>query len=129
MLILATALPALAQTTIARGPSRNPFNGRLDVAVRNTSPSRYAAMRDFARTLGGDLATIDDAVENEWVRTTFAVPLASKLWIGLSDAASEGTFAWSDGSSAAFRFWDAGEPSNSASSDAVLHNDSNGRWA
>jgi hypothetical protein len=129
VLVLWTALPALAQTTIARGPARNPFNGRLYLAVRNTAPANSAAMRDFARSLGGDLATIDDAAENEWVRTTFAVPLNAKLWIGLSDAASEGTFAWSDGSSATFRFWDTGEPSNSASSDAVLLNDSNGRWA
>lgn len=126
---LALASGAFAQTTIVRGPTLNPTNGNIYLAVRNTSGANYEAMRAFARSLGGDLATINDAAENEWVRVVFAAPLAAKLWIGLNDAATEGTFAWSSGEGAAYRNWQANKPSNSTSSDYVQLFDSDGRWA
>lgn len=128
-LTIAVTSVTLAQTTIVRGPTLNSANGNIYLAVQNTSSTNYEAMRTFARSLGGDLATINDAAENEWIRAVFASPLAAKVWIGLNDSAVEGTFAWSNGEVSAYRNWQSSEPSNSASSDYVQLFDSDGRWA
>lgn len=68
----------------------------------------WEAAQSWARALGGDLVTIDDAAENLWVWNTFSTT-ASKYMIGLK-ADNAGNLAWSDGSSSAYRNWDPGEP-------------------
>ena len=62
----------------------------------------------YAQSVGGHLTTIDDAAENEWVRTTFS----SSLWIGFTDQATEGTFLWSSGQAAGYTNWALGQPNN-----------------
>jgi hypothetical protein len=67
-----------------------------------------------AVALGGHLVTIDDQSENEWVLDTFA-PLASgqgNLWLGLNDAAEEGSYTWISGEPVTFTAWSPGEPNN-----------------
>ena len=68
----------------------------------------WEAAQSWARALGGDLVTIDDAAENLWVWNTFSTT-ASKYMIGLK-ADNAGNLAWSDGSSSTYRNWDPGEP-------------------
>ena len=63
-----------------------------------------------AQEFGGHLVTIDDENENEFVRATFGS--GKNLWLGLNDIMTEGQFVWADGSSSAFRKWQAGEPNN-----------------
>jgi len=46
-------------------------------------------------SLGGQLVIVDDAAENEFIRSTV---LADYVWIGLTDEANEGTFVNVDGS-------------------------------
>lgn len=114
---LAAGSTASAAITVAAGPYYNP-----------TSKSRYYRitggdwnqLRTFAQAMGGDLATIDDAAENTWVRNNI-VGNNSKPFIGLNDASVEGTLVWADGSSSGFRAWRAGEPANSAVKDYVRY--------
>jgi hypothetical protein len=64
-----------------------------------------------AVSLGGHLATINDAAENTWIWDTFGI-LPEGLFFGLNDAASEGVFVWSSGESVTFTNWRSGEPNN-----------------
>ncbi len=75
-----------------------------------------------AMTFGGHLVTINDSAENVWIFSTFA-PIAKAqitsgdppepaLWIGLSDAAVEGTFTWASGEPVSFTQWDTGQPNS-----------------
>lgn len=108
---------ASAAVSVAAGPYYNP-----------TTKSRYykitggdwTQLRAFAQSMGGDLATIEDAAENTWVRNT-VVGNNSKPFIGLNDALTEGSLVWADGSSSAFRAWRVGEPQNTASKDYVRY--------
>ena len=63
-----------------------------------------------AQALGGHLVTIDDAVEQAWLTANFGS--LANLWIGASDAAAEGTWRWTDGSTVSYSNWGSGEPSN-----------------
>ena len=65
----------------------------------------------YAQGLGGHLATVNDAAENEWLRTTFSGPFGT-LWIGLTDQATEGTFLWASDQEVSYTNWGGGEPNN-----------------
>jgi len=53
---------------------------------------------------GGHLVTIDDALENEYVRATIAKVIGSP-WIGFNDIAVEGTWAWTSGAAITYTNW------------------------
>src|SRR6185295_16590950 len=73
--------------------------------------------------LGGHLATVRNAAENQWIYSQFSRfgGLSRGLWIGLNDAASEGTFVWVSGEAESFRNWGAGEPVNQNGLDDYVH--------
>ncbi|MCX6879305.1 MAG: SUMF1/EgtB/PvdO family nonheme iron enzyme [Verrucomicrobia bacterium] len=116
-------LPALAgplAAGILTGPVINPGTGHsYYLLTQNT----WSASEAEAVTLGGHLVTINDPAENEWVLNTFSRfgGSAKALWIGLSDSATEGTFAWASGQSAAFRNWATGEPSAGSAGEDYVH--------
>jgi len=76
--------------------------------------SSWQAAERKAQELGGHLIAINDAAENAWVFTTFASHegVLRMLWLGLTDAAREGRFAWTSGERTTYRNWDGGEPNN-----------------
>ncbi len=78
------------------------------------SQNNWTASQAEAVSLGGNLVTINDLAENEWVVAQFSNygGLARALWIGLNDAEREGTFVWASGEEIAFRNWGSGEPNN-----------------
>jgi len=104
--------PAILTTLV------NPANGHtyhlLDV-------SNWSLAEATAVSLGGHLATVDDAAENTWIETSFGNwgGLSRTLWIGLNDVALEGTFVWADGTPVGYTNWNAGEPNNSTGNDPV----------
>lgn len=81
-----------------------------------TPRSCWQSAEAFAVALGGHLVTIDDAAENEFLRTTF-LPISAEqedLWIGLisptGDVVDTANWIWTSGSAAAYRNWRAGQP-------------------
>jgi uncharacterized repeat protein (TIGR02543 family) len=70
--------------------------------------------RTDAKAKGGDLASFPD--ENRWNRAletlgTSALDSFTGLWIGASDATTEGTWTWVNGEAFAFQRWAATRPS------------------
>lgn len=63
---------------------------------------------------GGHLVSISSEAENNFVYTTFVVPLNRGHWIGFTDQAVEGTWEWSSGEPVTFTKWIPGEPNNAS---------------
>ena len=117
LMTLAAGSAASAAVTVAAGPY---YNLTTKSRYYRITGGDWNQLRAFAQSMGGDLASIDDAAENTWVRNTI-VGSGSKPFIGLNDAAAEGTLVWADGSSSSFRAWRVGEPNNTASKDYVRY--------
>lgn len=61
----------------------------------------------------GHLATVTSSSEEDFILQSFgSVPLQTGggVWIGLSDAAQEGTFVWVTGEALSYTNWQSGEP-------------------
>lgn len=106
VLALLSLSPA-ARAQILQGPIHNPVTGSRYFLIQAAD---WHAARTLARSIGGDLATVNDAYENQWIGNTFSAPEGRKLFIGLNDSDAEGQLAWSDGSTAAYRNWSPDEP-------------------
>ncbi|KST63448.1 hypothetical protein BC008_18305 [Mastigocoleus testarum BC008] len=79
----------------------------------------------YAESIGGNLVTINDASEEEWLKTTFGS--TEELWIGLTDKNVEGQFEWSSGEALTYTNWVPGEPNNVNGGDYVRMNYQN-QW-
>jgi hypothetical protein len=84
----------------------NPANGHTYYLLTSQS---WTASEAESVSLGGHLATINDASEDTWVFDTFAAP-NRMLWIGLNDVQSERVFVWSSGESVTYTGWAPSEP-------------------
>jgi hypothetical protein len=94
---------------ILTGPIVNPANGHSYFLLESSSwPDAQAQ----AVQMGGNLATIRSAAENQWVYDAFAAygGVQRFLWIGLNDRAQEGTFVWASGENAPYRNWLNSQP-------------------
>jgi hypothetical protein len=109
------ALGALCLSTAAAsggvvvGPVVNPANGH---SYSLLTQGTWTAGEAEAVTLGGHLATVNDAAEQEWIFSNFGAfgGVQRLLWIGYNDAAAEGTFTWVSGETPAYTNWTPGEP-------------------
>lgn len=66
-------------------------------------------------TTAAPLLVVQDAAHDEWTRRNVlddGAPESLPVWIGLSDAASEGAFQWVDGSPLTYSDWLPGQPAN-----------------
>jgi hypothetical protein len=97
-------LSSSAHGGILRGPISNPANGQTYYLL---TANTWTASQTEAVSLGGNLVTIHDEAENDWVFETFSGGQRN-LWIGLSDLDAGGVFSWVDSSLSSFRNWDAG---------------------
>ena len=104
--------------SVIHGPVKNPANGNYYYLLSNNT---WTASEAEAVGLGGHLATVNDAVENQWIFDTFGHfgGVERALWIGLSDAETEGTFKWASGEPVSFLNWDAVQPDNAGDEDYV----------
>lgn len=80
-----------------------------------------AQVRQWADLMGGKLASVGGAAEQAFLASAFGVELNADeaIFIGLSDEANEGAFAWDDGSPFVYANWIFGEPNDSGGEDAV----------
>ncbi|MBI5361753.1 MAG: hypothetical protein HZA53_01155 [Planctomycetes bacterium] len=89
----------------------NPANGHTYHLLEGAS---WSAAQARAVQLGGNLVTIGDQAEHDWLTQTFhnfqAVDI--DLWTGFNDSVVEGTFAWVSGQPITYTNWDLGEPNN-----------------
>jgi hypothetical protein len=103
--VLGLVGPCAAQ--IVQGPVFNPVTGSRYFVYQ--APT-WTAAQAFARSMGADLATVNDAAEDAWIVANLTGGNTRKLFIGLNDASVEGVFVWSDGSEAPYRNWRPNEP-------------------
>ena len=115
VILLAVYAPTKLPAAPISGPILNPANGHTYYLLEN---SNWTDAQSQALTLGGNLATINDAAENAWVVGEFSDYGAEErnLWIGLSSAPAFGgnpsNYFWADGDPSAYRNWASGEPNS-----------------
>ena len=120
--ILVNTVPTIA------GPFENPANGHTYFLLANSS---WTAAEGAAQLLGGHLATVNDADENEYLRASVLGydGIDRRGWIGFNDVASEGQFVWASGEAAGYTNWNGGEPNNSGGIEHYAEMfGSNGQW-
>jgi hypothetical protein len=115
-------------SAIVRGPVINPTTGHTYYLL---APSTWSDAEAQAVSLGGHLATINNAAEDGWIRTNVATAdgiNGEDGWIGFTDAASEGTFVWTSGEPVTYINWGAGEPNNANGGENAGQLRTDGRW-
>lgn len=70
---------------------------------------------------GGHLASIHDQAQQDEVAGGAYALMGGHWWIGLSDVATEGTFAWEDGTPLDFDGWTGGEPNDAGGIEDCAH--------
>jgi hypothetical protein len=116
------------QSPLLAGPINNPANGSdyylLDLGFN------FNDAEAFAVGMGGHLASIADANENEFVRSNVLnwSGVDRRGWIGFTDVNSEGTFVWTDNSAVTYTNWNAGEPNNANGLEHFAEMLANGVW-
>ncbi|MAW60562.1 MAG: hypothetical protein CMJ94_06975 [Planctomycetes bacterium] len=119
-ILFATALPTLASAQLpdSLGEATNPANGHVyHILEESTWTDAQAA----AVAMGGNLVTIDDQAENDWVYQTFGNwgNQSRDLWIGLHDINTEGVHEWASGATVSFTNWAIGQPDNYTGNDPI----------
>lgn len=105
------SVPSALSASVLSGPHTNPLNRHQYYLLNEAS---WTDSEAEAVHLGGHLVTINDSAEQEWVFSKFAnIGQQRSLWIGLNDAAQEGTFVWSSGETTDYENWIALQPDNS----------------
>src|SRR5437879_12164271 len=102
LLLSCLSLPA----SVIMGPVYNPSTGHYYSLL---SANSWSGSQTEALSLGGNLATINDAAENDWVFDTFSAG-QRHLWIGLNDTNMDNIYAWVDGTPVSYSNWDSGQP-------------------
>ena len=87
----------------------NPSNGNQYFL---TSEMSWQEAQNLATKMGGNLVTINDEKENQWLIETLITPETNFLWIGINDQAVEGEFNWASGEKSNYFNWAIGEPNN-----------------
>ena len=107
--ILAASLSSRAD--IIAGPITNPTNGHVYYLL---SPNSWSAAEAEAEDLGGTLAVIKNAAQNEWIYSTFGHFGGNErsLWIGLHRKDHGGPFFQVNGEPADYTNWCSGEPND-----------------
>ncbi|XP_039608767.1 low affinity immunoglobulin epsilon Fc receptor-like [Polypterus senegalus] len=62
----------------------------------STDKQTWQSSRDHCRTLGGHLVIIEDAMEQEFLKNKINIIGEKNYWIGLTDLANQGKYAWLD---------------------------------
>jgi hypothetical protein len=87
-------------------------DGERCVQVFADGISTWQEAQTECNTMGGDLARISDADENEQITTMAAeagMP-GEHFWIGYNDLDTEGDWTWADGGPVTYENWRPGEP-------------------
>jgi hypothetical protein len=107
-----------AGAAILTGPITNPVNGHDYYLL---SANSWTASEAEAERLGGTLAIIKNAGEQEWVFSTFTTygETNRNLWIGLSRKYPGGPFSWVTDREGSYSNWAPGQPDNAGNESYV----------
>ena len=107
-IVISDVPPLAIQLTVV-----NPANGHTYHLLEG---SGWNAAQARALQLGGNLVTINDQAEQDWLTLNFHnyQGVDIDLWTGFNDVAVEGTFEWTSGQPVTYTNWDIGEPNNGA---------------
>ena len=120
---IVSALPS-----VLAGPFTNPSNGSTYYLL---NPSNWDFAQAAAVNMGGNLATVRNLEENEFIRAqVLGFDLADRRgWIGFNDVEFEGNFVWVSGEPVVFTNWSGGEPNNNPDPENYVEMfGSNGLW-
>lgn len=124
VLTVAIVLAALSRASAAESWVQSPMNGHW-YAVTKLAVD-WDTAQSYARSFGGNLATIRSATERTWILNKFSP--ANPLWIGLNDVTTEGTFEWVSGEAVTYKAWNPGEPNNANGGEDYAEMLSSGQW-
>ena len=123
-LLSAAALPQLAQAV--------PILNGHEYQLVNAEGTSWTSASTAAGSAGWYLATITSVTENDFIVSNLLQGLAvvdrSHYWIGATDVALEGSFAWVTGEAFGYTNWWAGEPNNSGNEDYAAYDVRGGSW-
>ena len=92
-----------------------------------TSHGTWQQAQAQAQSLGGNLVTINNQAEQDWLVSTFGG--SENLWIGFTDEVTEGQFKWASGETSTYTNWGFGQPDNHLNEDYVGMNFGGaGKW-
>ena len=108
MTVAGAALVALGMGSAAQAATfTNPANGNQYFLTTSTTWTDAQAQ---AIAAGGNLVTINDAAEQNWLSNVFGT--TELFWIGLTDRVTEGVFQWVSGQPVTYTNWAPREPNN-----------------
>jgi hypothetical protein len=112
---------------IIAGPITNPGNGHDYYLL---TPDTWSASEAEAEQLGGTLAVITDAAEQEWVFSKFGDYGGTNrsLWIGLHRNSPGGPFVAVTDVKINYFNWNDGEPNNSGGNENYVQLYTSGKW-
>ncbi|WP_268904629.1 lectin-like protein, partial [Dolichospermum planctonicum] len=116
-------------TVSLRGIIENKFFEYNGSKYLLTGPGTWQQAQAQAQSLGGNLVTVNNQAEQDWLVSTFGG--SERLWIGLTDEVTAGQYKWASGETYTYNYWSQGEPSDSSGhvQDYVYINYlSPGRW-
>ena len=77
-----------------------------------TPEMSWQEAQNFAKEMGGNLVTINNQRENQWLVDTFTDSETKFLWIGINDQQKESQFCWASGEKSDYTNWAVGEPND-----------------
>jgi len=118
VILLLTAIQSRAG--ILAGPIANPDNGHEYYLL---TPNTWTASEAEAEQLGGTLAVVKSAADQEWVFSKFGDYAGTNrnLWIGLHRQWQGGPFAWVTDIKLDYVNWSDGEPNNRGGVENCVH--------
>ncbi len=121
------SVPALPQAATVALSTPYAYGGHIYYAIRDGGLTWQQAEAQ-AQLVGGHLTTINSLGENQFVVETIRREYGSDLasWIGISDTAADGTFAWANGDPILLTRWATGQPANTVGTDAAAINQGGG---
>ena len=117
--ILLSADTSFAAPAVIKGPVYNSATKHYYYLLESDTWTNSQAA---AVTLGGNLVTVNDAAENQWIISAFQNHggVLRHLWIGLNDFATQGTFDWVGGPSTYTNWFRPDQPDLIGTERAVL---------
>jgi len=130
IMVLATSALCASQISMA-APVFNATNGHYYEAIRGDfdwNDANALAAASSHMGLNGHLATLTDAVENDWVWNNMGFNVNAFL-LGATDQTTEGDWQWVTGEAWSYTNWSVGEPNNCCGGEDVLEFwNNNGSW-